>query len=39
MIGSYRALLRLYLASFRLEYRHELTRTYEEFVRQRGRAD
>lgn len=33
----YRALLRLYPASFRAEYEAELLRTYEETVRDRGR--
>lgn len=34
----YRALLRLYPASFRADYAAELTRTFEERVRDRGRA-
>jgi predicted permease len=36
MTAFYRALLRLYPTSFRLEYASELTRTYEERVRERG---
>jgi predicted permease len=36
MTRFYRALLRLYPASFRAEYTAELTRTYEEAVRNRG---
>ena len=38
MTAFYRALLRLYPRSFRAEYGSELTRTYEESVRDRGRA-
>jgi predicted permease len=38
MTAFYSALLRLYPVSFRLEYEHELTRTYEESIRDRGRA-
>jgi predicted permease len=38
MIAFYRALLWLYPTSFRLEYAAELTRTYEETLRDRGRA-
>src|SRR5687768_11955836 len=38
MTAFYRALLRLYPISFRLEYASELTRTYEESVRERGRV-
>jgi predicted permease len=34
----YRALLRLYPASFREEYASELAQTYEDSVRERGRA-
>ena len=37
MTALYRALLRLYPRSFREEYAAELTRTYEESVRDRGR--
>ena len=37
MTRFYRALLRLYPSSFRLEYEPELVRTYEESIRQRGR--
>ena len=36
MTRLYRALLRLYPASFREEYAHELTRTWEEGTRDRG---
>ena len=36
MTRLYRALLRLYPASFREEYASELTRTYEEAMRERG---
>ena len=36
MSAIYRALLRLYPASFRAEYESELARTYEETVRDRG---
>ncbi len=38
MTAFYRALLRLYPISFRLEYASELTRAYEESVRDRGRV-
>jgi predicted permease len=38
MSAFYRALLRLYPASFRADYGAELTRAYEERVHQRGRA-
>jgi predicted permease len=38
MTSFYRALLRLYPRSFREEYAAELTRTYEEGVRDRGRV-
>lgn len=38
MSAVYRALLRLYPASFRAEYAPELLRTYEETVRDRGTA-
>src|SRR3954470_8238293 len=34
----YRALLRLYPSSFRAEYAAELTRTYEDSVRNHGRV-
>lgn len=37
-MSLYRALLRLYPASFRAEYEHELQRTWEEAVRDRGVA-
>jgi hypothetical protein len=36
MTGLYRALLRLYPASFRADYSAELTRTFESQVRERG---
>jgi predicted permease len=36
MSAVYRALLRLYPASFRAEYESELTRTWQESVRERG---
>src|SRR5688572_23921145 len=38
MTPFYRALLRLYPSSFRVEYAAELARTYEEGVRERGRV-
>jgi predicted permease len=38
MTAFYRALLRLYPSSFRVEYAAELTRTYEDAVRNRGRV-
>jgi predicted permease len=38
MTAFYRALLRLYPASFRLEYQEELTRTWAQSVQRRGRA-
>ena len=38
MTPVYRALLRLYPRSFRVEYASELARTFEESVRERGRA-
>jgi predicted permease len=37
-VALYRALLRLYPASFRSDYASELTRTFEENVRDRGRG-
>jgi predicted permease len=37
-MSFYRALLRLYPASFRADYAAELTRTFEENVRDRGRG-
>jgi hypothetical protein len=38
MTALYRALLRLYPNAFRTEYAAELTRTYEDVVRDRGRV-
>ena len=38
MLPLYRALLRLYPASFRADYGHELAATFEESTRDRGRA-